>query len=162
MYSQGEASKKEAESLVTVLEELRDREVELKEAVADLEKTKSTLRNAFQQAVGGVVTQGGPQVIDLGVVGQGKKRIAVDLVAPQNGEPPPLPPQSTSPPKMKKPSRTFITARLQEYFSKFNVYYLHCGGRTKLTGPSIPPPSHPIHTQDCRYRDPQPRDTQAR
>jgi len=36
-----------------VLEELKDREEELKEAIAELQKTKSTLRNAFQQAVGG-------------------------------------------------------------------------------------------------------------
>ena len=40
-------------SLTAVLEELRDRELELKEAISELQKTKATLRNAFQQAVGG-------------------------------------------------------------------------------------------------------------
>ena len=49
---QGEGAAKEVASLTAVLEELRDREVELKEAISELQKTKATLRNAFQQAVG--------------------------------------------------------------------------------------------------------------
>lgn len=74
-----EAVAKEAKDLELVLEDLKDKEDEYKEAIQEREKTKESLRSVLQQAMGTVQplqsSSNAGQVVDLGVVGQGKKRI---------------------------------------------------------------------------------------
>ena len=76
------------EELQSVLSDLHAKVEELEEAIQEVEKTKNTLRAAFQSAIGTAPsTASAPpaNVMDLGVVGQGKKRINLAPTAPASG-----------------------------------------------------------------------------
>lgn len=90
----------EDDELQGVLLDLRAKEEELEEVIKEVEKTKKTLRAAFQSVVGSAPAGLTPapfstapaNVVDLGVVGQGKKRINLAPVPTPTGAPPPPPP----------------------------------------------------------------------
>ena len=88
------------------MDDLKEKQAELKEEGQELAKTRDMLRSAFQQAVGGGpglsgggagASGGGPglsggggggdsgKVVDLGVVGQGRKRINLAPLAQPSG-----------------------------------------------------------------------------
>lgn len=72
-------------TLKSVLDDLRAKEEELKQAVEEMKKQKETIQAAFQKAFGpslggnkegGRGEEGGTsKVVDLGTVGQGRRRI---------------------------------------------------------------------------------------
>ena len=74
------------------MDDLKEKQAELKEEGQELAKTRDMLRSAFQQAVGGGpgLSGGGGggdsgKVVDLGVVGQGRKRINLAPLAQPSG-----------------------------------------------------------------------------
>lgn len=72
----------------SVLSDLQAKVEELEEAIQEVEKTKNTLRAAFQSAIGtapATASAAPAKVVDLGVVGQGKKRINLAPTAPASG-----------------------------------------------------------------------------
>lgn len=74
-----------ADDLDSVLSDLRAKEEELQDSIKELETTKNTIRSAFQSVISAPAAQpssGGSKVMDLGVVGQGKKRIQLVPMAP--------------------------------------------------------------------------------
>ena len=76
-----------------MLQDLRAKEEELEDAVKEVAKTRNTLKAAFQSVMGGTLSAASPaaaatapsQVMDLGVVGQGKKRINLAPIAQTAG-----------------------------------------------------------------------------
>lgn len=75
---QAKEGKQEMDDLEAVMEELMEKEQELVEAGKELQKAKDSLKSLFQGAMGGgslVRPAASGQVIDLGVAGQGRKRI---------------------------------------------------------------------------------------
>ena len=76
------------EELQGILSDLRAKVEELEEATQEVEKTKNTLRAAFQSAISAAPSTASAapaKVVDLGVVGQGKKRINLAPTAPASG-----------------------------------------------------------------------------
>ena len=76
------------EELQSVLSDLQAKVEELEDAIQEVEKTKNTLRAAFQSAMGtapSTAAAAPAKVVDLGVVGQGKKRINLAPTAPAPG-----------------------------------------------------------------------------
>ena len=82
---QEDVGKADRSGLPSVLDDLTAKEEELKQAVDEMKKQKETIQAAFQKAFGGAprpanASGAQPQaaaskVVDLGVVGQGRRRI---------------------------------------------------------------------------------------
>uniref|UniRef100_A0A061R2Z8 Tetratricopeptide SHNi-TPR domain-containing protein n=1 Tax=Tetraselmis sp. GSL018 TaxID=582737 RepID=A0A061R2Z8_9CHLO len=90
-----------AEDIEGVLSDLRDKESELKEVVAQNNTAKEMIKNAFAQIAGGLTGSGGAGaggVIDLGVVGGGTGRTKITPAAA------PAPAESSGPAESRNTS----------------------------------------------------------